>query len=236
MKCSAVRLALFGVCGVLLAGCVATSSTLKPAPKPAPVAAKPVPDRVAQQQQRLQQRQQKIARLLELAEDALAHDRLMHPAEDNAYDWYRQVLDLDELNTDAHWGMHRITQRYLQLAERAFKEGKPNRAEAMLKGALQIAATPAQAEAIRAKYREQMRDKVFALSAADLRARNQAVQERLGKIARIARERKSRLLIVAHNDAEGRWIYKQMRTAVDGFRLRGNIELGSQAQVVLIDL
>ncbi len=105
----------------------------------------------------------------------------------------------------------------------------------MLRGALQVAATPAQVQAVRDKYRDQL-DKVFALASADLGARNAAIREELAAIARRAREADSRLLIVARNDAEGRWMYQQMREAVDGYRLRGNIEIAPRPRVVLIDL
>lgn len=193
-------------------------------------------DVVEAQQQRLQERLEKTARLLALAEDALSNDRLMHPAEDSAFKWYQQVIELDELNADAHWGMHRITQRYFELAEQAYATGRPARAEQMLRNALQVAATPAQVEAIRAAYRDQYKDNTFALAPDALSARSSGVLARLADIAKRAREHESRLLIVARNDAEGRWIYQQMRTAVDGYRLRGNIEVGTNPHIVLVDL
>lgn len=191
---------------------------------------------MAAQRRRLRQREDKIESLLGLAAQALAKDRLMRPKEDNAYDWYRQVLAIDALNTEAHWGMHRITRRYFELAEAAFATGRPARAERMLRGALQVAATPAQVKVIRAKYRDQLRNKTFTLSPQGLRRHSDKTRLHLAKIARRARDARSRLLIVARNDAEGRWIYQQMRAAVSGFRLRGNIELGKLPHVVLIDL
>ncbi len=238
MRYSAIRTALAG--GVLLVAGGLTGCAVGPAPEPQPapvesVEASPEADHVAAQQRRLRERQQRIDRLLELAEQALANDRLRYPEDDNAFDWYQRVLDLDELNADAHWGMQRITQRYLTLAEQAFAAGRPVRAESMLRGALQVAATPAQVQAVRDKYRDQL-DKVFALASADLGARNAAIREELAAIARRAREADSRLLIVARNDAEGRWMYQQMREAVDGYRLRGNIEIAPRPRVVLIDL
>lgn len=213
----------------------ACASAPPPAPEVAP-ATEPKIDPVEAQQQRLSDRQEKINALLALAGQALASDRLMHPAEDNAFDWYLQVIALDELNADAHWGMRRITLRYFELAKQAFASGQSARAEQMLRGALQVAATPAQVDEIRAAYRQQFADKTFALSPQGLSSRSSSVLERLAEIARRARDQESRLLIVARNDAEGRWIYAQMRAAVDGYRLRGNIELGEHPHIVLVDL
>ena len=46
---------------------------------------------------------------------------------------------------------------------------------------------------------------------------------------------RSRFVIVARNDAEGRWIYKSMQQAIEGYRLRGNIKMGKRPKVTLID-
>lgn len=223
---------------LLSAGCAGTQTAPEPSPpaRPETAAAQPAADVVAEQRQRLAARLEKISRLLTLAEQALARDRLRWPAEDNAYDWYQQVLAIDELNSEAHWGMQRITRRYFELAEEAYTSGRPARAEQMLKGALQVAATPAQVERIREAHRDAYRDNTFALSPQALSRRSDNVLQQLADIATRAREQASRLLIVARSDAEGRWIYQQMRAAVDGYRLRGNIEVGDHPHVVLIDL
>lgn len=221
---------------VLVSACASVAPQPPAEPQEQAPAAVPKIDVVEAQQQRLSDRQEKINALLALAEEALSADRLMHPAEDNAFDWYQQVIALDELNADAHWGMRRITLRYFELAKQAFASGQSARAEQMLHGALQVAATPAQVDEIRAAYRQQFADKTFALSPQGLSSRSSRVQEQLAEIARRAREQESRLLIVARSDAEGRWIYAQMRAAVDGYRLRGNIEVGEHPHIVLVDL
>lgn len=235
MRQSAI-LRTFVVLGPLLLSACAGPGPNTEAPPEVVVAPAPRLDIVEAQQQRLRERQQKIRHLLELAEQALAADRLRYPPEDNAFDWYQQVIELDELNADAHWGMKRITSRYFELAEEAYASGRPARAEALLKGALQVAATPAQVEALREAHGSQYRDNRFALSPQALSARNGSVRQQLADIARRAVAQESRLLIVARNDAEGRWIYKQMRDAVDGYRLRGNIEVGDHPHIQLIDL
>lgn len=244
MRRLAKPLCALAVCVLNLGGCVTQPESTEVAQRAASPGVEPVlapaeitpVDKVAEQQQRLRERQQQRDELLYLAEQALEQDRLMRPAEDNAFMWYQQVIALDELNTQAHWGMRRITRRYLQLAEQAFEDAEPSRAEYLLNSALQVAATPQQVQLIRDKYKDQLKDKVFALPGNDLRIRNDRIQQQLAVIARQAKEESSRLLIVARNDAEGRWIYQQMREAVDGHRLRGNIEVGQHPRVVLIDL
>lgn len=234
----ATRLSTVTLLGMFVTGCVSgpEPETAALAPAPAAAAKAPEVDIVAEQQRRLRERQRQIDELLGLAEQALDEDRLMLPADDNAFMWYKQVMELDELNPPAHWGMRQITQRYLELAEQAFAAAQPSRAEYLLNSALQVAATPQQVQLIRDKYRDQLKDKVFALPEADLQHRNPAIQQRLAEIANQAKDQSSRLLIVARNDAEGRWIYQQMRNAVDGYRLRGNIEVGQHPRIVLIDL
>lgn len=173
--------------------------------------------------------------LLANAERALAADRLMIPVNDNAYNWYRQVLALDERNPEAHWGMKQIAARYLQLAEQAFVSGRREEAERMLQGAEKISATPQQIASLRERYRQHNFDNEVYLPLEALTTRGKKIQQQLKVLAKQAKESQSRLLIVARSDSEGRWIYQQMRNSVNGYRLRGNIEVGRIARVVFID-
>lgn len=183
------------------------------------------------------QTQQRLQSLLVLGRRALEAGRLMRPAEDSAYKWFMQVLDIDDLNDQAHWGMRQITAQYMELAEQAFRDQRRGDAELMMARAMTVSATPQQCQALRVRYPDQKpRDNEFILSPADLAARNAGMIKHLGTIARQARDKHSRLTIVARSDSEGRWVYKQMRNAVDGYRLRGNIAIGSRPKVVLIDL
>lgn len=199
------------------------------------------PGRPDQPQHEDIERQSRVQALLEMARAALDADRLMTPPDDSAYFYYRQALPLDPGNDEAHWGMRSINARYLEWAEQAFKKGQRADAEMHLRRALMIATSPAQAAALRAKYpgaavARKVATNEFLLSKSDLSARNQTIMERLHQVALKAQQEDSRLLIVARNDAEGRWIYQQMRAAIEGFKLRGNIELGAPPRVVLIDM
>lgn len=183
-----------------------------------------------------QNRTRQVRYLLASAELALQRDRLMVPKSDNAFDWYQQVLAIDEANTDAHQGMQRITARYMALARESFERGLVEQGERMLWGAAQVSATPGQLQLLRDEYRGRLASRPPALELKALTARGEKIQRTLAQLAIRARDKNLRLLIVARNDAEGRWIYRTMREAVAGYRLRGNIEIGTVPRVELIDL
>ncbi|MBL4826621.1 MAG: hypothetical protein JKY66_02710 [Spongiibacteraceae bacterium] len=181
-------------------------------------------------------RRQRLRELLANAQRTLSRDQLMYPFADCAFVWYQQVLAMDESNAEAHWGMGQISARYLVLAENAFINGQESKAELMLERALKVSATPEEVKKLRARYPQQpAAGNEYRLSPRDLSARNDKVLARLQELAKKAQKIDSRLLIIARNDAEGRWIYQQMRLAVDGYRLRGNIKIGRTPRVVLID-
>jgi hypothetical protein len=144
-------------------------------------------------------------------------------------------LAIDELNEEAHQGMRQITDRYLQLAEQAFSSGRTHQAEQLLNGAESIAAPPAIIEPLRERYRQHAGSNEIYLPIKALSARNQSIQQLLAALAGQLTPQQ-RLLIVARNDNEGRWIYQQMRQSVGGLRLRGNIELGRIPRVLIIDM
>lgn len=184
-------------------------------------------------------RQEHLEGLLGLAEQALAAGRLMAPASDNAFVWYKQALQLDQHSERAHRGMHAINAQYIALAKESFGHGRRAHAELMLERAQRVATTPAQAQALRQQFPAGpvvVPDNEVALNIDDLASRNEAVLAVLAEVAVRAKEAGSRLTIKARSDAEGRWIYKQMRQAVQGYRLRGNISLAKKPKVVLIDL
>ena len=69
-----------------------------------------------------------VSQLLEKAELSLSNNRLMVPAGDNAYAYYREVLAIDPANDQAETGLQRIVTRYRELAQQSLQKG--NRAEA----------------------------------------------------------------------------------------------------------
>ncbi len=104
------------------ADAVAALPVAKPAAKPAPRRLS-ASDRI------------KIIGLLSNAKLALSENRLMSPANDNAYDRYRRVLSLDPNNEKARAGLRQVAGRYLGLAEDALSKGDPAQARAYLERA-----------------------------------------------------------------------------------------------------
>jgi hypothetical protein len=185
--------------------------------------------------QRQQQRVEQLRYLLSKAQRALEVDRLMTPVQDNAVGWYRQVLSMDARNKEAQWGLRQVAERYLQLAGQALAANERSRAEVFFERALTVAATEKQVAAVRARYRGEAAVNELRLPEEALAARSQRVIAMLATWAEKARLAEARLTIIARNDAEGRWIYQQMRQAVTGYRLRGNIEIGRRPAVILND-
>lgn len=183
--------------------------------------------------------------LLSDAESALAADRLMSPGHDNAYDRYSAVLQLIPDHPQAMSGLQLVYLRYLALARSAIaKEGWGraltylSRAEQINPGHDQVAElSRSLIEQRSAQQAESARDEssegVFRLDASQLRKRAPAVVAELQAIAKRVQSTDETLVIVAPTDADGRWMYSQMKAAVPGFRLRGDIKLGRKVKVVL---
>lgn len=179
-----------------------------------------------------------LADLLYEGQKALAADRLMTPPEDSALARFNRVLALQPDNPVALQGIQDVAGRYLQLAETASRQGQFANAVQFLQRAEMVAdkhpGLPAAREFL---AREQARThSVHTLSAGELASQSTALVNRLQEIAVQVRDAEAFLLITAPNDAQGRWIYAQMQAAVQGYRLRGDIEIGEQPSIRLVKL
>lgn len=56
---------------------------------------------------------------------------------------------------------------------------------------------------------------------------------RIAEVTNKVKETNSLVMIVARTDIEGRWIYQKMREAAPGYRVRGDIKLGSPVRIIL---
>lgn len=172
---------------------------------------------------------------------ALDNDHLTEPREGSAADYFGQVLDVAPDNAIALDGMRRLVARYVSLAEQAYSNGARAAAEGYLRkaephaipadGLTQLRQRWANTQAVKAKS-----DNEFLLDVAALDARGEDITWRLTEIAVKAMRAESRITIVSRSDAEGRWIYQQMREVLAEYRLRGNIVQGQVPKVILIDL
>ena len=166
---------------------------------------------------------------------ALEDDRLLTPLEDNAYSRFQRVLALDSENQIAKEGVDKILLRYVALSQQASRRGLFDNAEELLGRAKFIDEDhPALAQALLLlKEERESGDLIFNLDSNELLDRSEAMVSQLGHIAEQARDRQAFFLITAPNDNLARWMYLQMRNAVEGYRLRGNIELANQTSIRL---
>lgn len=185
-----------------------------------------------------------IAKLLHAADDALEQDRLTTPLNDNALDRYRAVLVLDASNVDALNGIQAITKRYLDWARSYLDRYDLTRAGIMLARAKTVDADHAgikvmseeimqKAPTVLKRRPYKARDNEWPLDIARLNSHHPRLVSELRVIAQRLKLSGESMLIIARNDEEGRWIYKKMRQAVPGYRLRGNIKMGRKPKVVV---
>lgn len=188
--------------------------------------------------------QKLISKLLRAADQAFEEDRLTTPLDNNALDRYRAVLVLDAGNTDALNGLSAITQRYLDWARGYLNRDDLTQAGIMLARAkavdpdnthikVMVEEIIKKAPSVLKKRPYAVRDNEWPLDTARLNSRHPRLVSELGVIARRLKLSGETMLIVARNDKEGRWIYKKMRQAVPGYRLRGNIKMGRQPRIVI---
>jgi len=181
------------------------------------------------------ERRRLIADLLFKGLQALDDDRLLTPVDDSAHARFKRVLAYQPNNELALEGLESIVLRYVELADDATRQGLFEEAEVMLGRARFVDDShPAIAAAEQRLGQEQdSGDLFFDLNASQIIARSESVQGQLADIAEQAKEHEAFFLITAPSDEQARWMYSVMREAVDGYRLRGNIELASRYSIRL---
>ena len=201
------------------------------------------PERVLQAQL-LAERVQRLERLLTQAEQALINDRLQLPAADNAYDRYHAVLLLDPDNLTARTGLQLIVMRYIELGRASLGRGRIAQTERYWRAASSMGVGDELVQELREQIDQQLllqseknSKKVVLVGSSSrvvlapelLDSRSAALLKQLDSAAERIRNSQESLLIVARNDAEGRWLYKQIKVSLSGYRLRGDIRVGEQA-------
>ena len=181
-------------------------------------------------------RQRILADMLYEARLAYEDNRLMSPAGRNAYDGYRMILDFDPDNEIARQGIRDIVTRYVELVDAATQLRQYDNAESYLNRAARIGENSEAVTQARQRL-EQARSiqmDVFDLDIEQLSKRSLEMMVELGEIGQHIRAREATFLINARTDEEGRWIYKIMREAVGGYRLRGNIGIAAQPSIQVV--
>ncbi len=209
--------------------------------KPAAVAPAPVPPPAPV----ITKEQQVIRMLLLNGEYTLSRDQLLTPANDNAYDFFRAVLKLDPDNQRAKGGLQGIVMRYVDLARQAAARGNYTQATTMLNNARIVDPDNLLIKEVSAALTEQIKSappvqpyrggsNEFLLDASLLGKDDPQILARIAEIAQKLKATDSLAMIIARTDVEGRWIYQKMRDAVPGYRVRGDIKLGSPPRVQIV--
>lgn len=192
--------------------------------------------------------QYNIDQLLAEADAALAGDRLTTPIEDNAFDRYNAVLILQPDNQEAINGLQEIFDRYVLLAKDAMRSVEYGKARALIERARAVNSQAPTIDALLQELAQKQKElarsqpqiavdpeqKEIELSLENLNRRDGTIVGQLQQLAELVRDSDETLLIVARNDAEGRWIYQQMAESVPGYRIRGDIRLGLTPKVLLL--
>jgi len=144
-------------------------------------------------------------------------------------------LAISPQEQEAQKGMNSISERYQQFARKVAEQGLVLKAEAYLKKA-RMAAAQHENMATTEAFIELMRHsdiRTYRLATNELTSRAAAIKDKLYSIGRHAFELEAKVLIVARNDKEGRWMYQQMQAASQESRLRANLQTGSRPFVQL---
>ncbi|WP_096085355.1 hypothetical protein [Agaribacterium haliotis] len=168
--------------------------------------------------------------------------RMIRPEQDNAYLRYRAALIMEPDNEAARSGLQAIALAEVEQLRQSLAAGKLTYTGRQLK---QLEALfpdnavlsdfsrqfkQAQAKAYAKRRTQQASVKADAntivLNKKDLSARNDSIKAQLSELARKIEKSQEGLMIYARSDAEGRWIYQQMREAVPDYRIRGDIRIG----------
>lgn len=191
--------------------------------------------------------QQKIINsLLSEADYCLSQNKLLNPIADNAHDRYRSVLLMDPENERAKLGLQTIALRFVEQARTAAKRGNISEAQTMIRYARGIDNNPVVQDAAETLRKQAASAPSFSakpyaagegevvLDAKLLQAKDPQITTQLVGIAQKAKQTDQFVLITARSDAEGRFIYQQLRNAVPGYLVRGDIKIGSPARVKLV--
>jgi hypothetical protein len=182
--------------------------------------------------------QDRLDKLLEQGDRALAAGRLLTPIDDCAYDYYRQALIVAPGHPAARHGLERLADRFIGMAEQAAERGQFDTAKAMLKHARYvdpdrpgIAETEAMIE-----MRSSAKRRHVALDTEQLSAHAAGLAEQLKTLGAQAKAQDAWVIIHARNDAEGRWIYQQLASAAGDRRIRAELSIGAPPAVDLLQM
>lgn len=185
-------------------------------------------------------------RLIKEAEKAVEEGRLTTPENNNALDKLRAAGMVRPDNPRVQAGLQAILDAYERLIDESLKDGDYERAGTLLPRLLQVAPKHERAEDFRQQIAElraaqpaqppgpDPQGRVW-LSPAALRARKEPIIAVLHELAQEVQRGNWSVHIYARTDEEGRWIYKTLKEAVPGYRIRGDIRISATPYVQLME-
>jgi len=212
--------------------------------QPSSVAAAPA------QATKLPKRKSLADKLLERAESRFTSGRLFEPAESNAYDLYRAVQTIEPENKYAEAGLQAILLSEVGKAEQALQKSRFKQAERMQKRLARLfpeydrvtklkkdiaAAKSVKPAVLRSSAPTPLKPERERISLDEIAVRKKAPElvEQLDTLAHRLELSREGVLIYARSDAQGRWVYQQMRKAVPNYRIRGDLRIGKPSIVLL---
>jgi len=188
-----------------------------------------------------------IERYFDLAIDAFNKDQLLTPEADSAFKYYTEAQKLDSGDPRAARGFELITERYLTLALQAADRSSFVNARSMLgRAKIVFQSVLANNPDFTSPNFESIAQQINVLASAEttrlklnsklIKSRDSLLINQLKAIGSLAKQPDTRVIITVRNDADGRWVYQQLRKAPGEFRIRGEIKIGIPERVELIQL
>tara|TARA_B110000977_G_C11032169_1_gene475708 strand:+ start:1126 stop:1719 length:594 start_codon:yes stop_codon:yes gene_type:complete len=194
-----------------------------------------VPDTVIDKPQPQQLRQ--LTLLLNEADKAIERGRFIAPQFDNANGYYRKVLVLDAGNEQALAGIQNLIEILSLKAKQSLEIDRIRDYRVYTSWIEQIApSSPVLAELNALDPDRQTSGDSWTIAVSDLKARNSNAKKSIKQAALTAKAYQSRVKIIAPTDADGRWIYQQMRSVADEYLFRSSLIIGDKAKIVVLDV
>ena len=190
--------------------------------------------------------------MLKRAEQAFRKGDLTKPNYANAYDLFHSVLIINPENQQARSGLQAILIRYAEMIREATRKNQFSKSQRLLsqvekyypandllmelkkEAKKRKAAYMARQKPVPAEKPGDRNVSEFVLPTYALSKRTAELTRYIGEVAVRLKSSQEYVMIYARTDAEGRWIYSQLKKAVPGYRVRGDIKLGRKPRLVLL--
>ncbi len=196
-----------------------------------------------------------VENLLAQAEQSFRKGHLTDPAHNNAYDRFQSVLILDPANSEARAGLQAMVIQFAEGVRQALARSRTREARVLLREAEAYFPEHQLLADLRGEMKQMRRampadstvrtatikragkiDAIdeYPLSTAVLSGQRDSLLPLLATLAQRVAQTNESVMIYARTDAEGRWLYKQMKKAAQGYRIRGDIRLSKSPKIAIL--